>query len=202
MLRKWEKAARETSYICNQAAGFNCCVTKLQNEIQVNFRILQKELAKGKGSQEAKKAVDDPKDLCAFNRNISVCLAKSMQHMTDSLFITISNFTLMRRDAYLDHLKPGVKQDNWCTLRNAPLHSYGLFPDDALHKAEENITKFKSSRRTSQPGSGGLLPKKANCFYPYPSVASGAWKQEGTKSRAPSGDQPAWRSFGRSVESD
>ena len=77
-----------------------------------------------------------------------------MQHMTDSLFITMSNFTLMRRDTYLDHLKPGVKQDNWCALRNAPLHSYGLFPDDDLCKAEEDITKFESSRRTSQPGSG------------------------------------------------
>ena len=74
-----------------------------------------------------------------------------MQHMTDLLFITMSNFTLMRRDAHLDHLKPGVKQDNWCALRYAPLHSYGLFPDDALRKAEEDITKFESTRRTSQP---------------------------------------------------
>ena len=39
-------------------------------------------------------------------------------------------------------------------MRNAPLHSYGLFPDDALRKAEEDITKFESSGRTSQPGSG------------------------------------------------
>ena len=100
-VRKWEKAARETSYICNKAAGFNCCVTKLQDEIQENVRILQKELAKGKGSQAAKKAVDDLKDLCAFNQNVSVCLGKSMQHMTDALFITMSNFTLMRRDASL-----------------------------------------------------------------------------------------------------
>ena len=75
-VRKWEKAARETSYICNQAAGFNR-VTKLQDEIQKNVGILQKELAKGKGSQAAKKAVDDLKDLCAFNQNVSVCLGKS-----------------------------------------------------------------------------------------------------------------------------
>ena len=74
--------------------------------------------------------------------------------MTDSLFITMSNFTLMRRDAYLDHLKPGVKQVNWCALRNAPLHSFGFFPDDALRKAEEDISKFESTGRTSQPGLG------------------------------------------------
>ena len=29
-IRKWEKASREISYICNQVAGFNHCVTKLQ----------------------------------------------------------------------------------------------------------------------------------------------------------------------------
>ena len=165
-----EKAARETSYICNQTAGFNCCVTKLQDEIQENVRILQKELAKGKGSQAAKKAVDGLKDLCAFNQNVSVCLRKSIQHMTDTLFITMSNFTLRCWDAYLDHLKSGVKQDNWCAMRNAPFHSSGLFPDDALRKAEEDITKFELSRRTSQPGSGlgGFLQKKANRFPPLP----------------------------------
>ena len=92
-----------------------------------------------------------------------------MQHMMDSLFITMSNFTLMRRDAYLDHLRPGVKLDNRCTLRNAPLHSYGLFPDDALRKAEEDITKFESTRRISLPGSGsgGFPQKKSNRFYDY-----------------------------------
>ena len=58
-----------------------------------------------------------------FNQNVSVCLEKSMQHMTDSLFVTMSNLTLMDRDVYLDHLKPGVKQDNWYSLRNAPLQS-------------------------------------------------------------------------------
>ena len=68
-VRKWEKAARETSYICNQAAGFNR-VTKLQDKIQENVRILQKELAKGKGLQADKKAVDDLQDSCAFNQNV------------------------------------------------------------------------------------------------------------------------------------
>ena len=82
-----------------------------------------KELSKGKGSLLAERAVDDLRDLCAFNENVSVCLGKSMQHMTDSLFITMSNFTFMHRDAYLDHLETGLKQDN-CALRNAPLQWY------------------------------------------------------------------------------
>ena len=33
-LRKWDKALREGTYVCNQAAGFNRCITKLQTNIQ------------------------------------------------------------------------------------------------------------------------------------------------------------------------
>ena len=29
-LRKWERAAHDQSYMCNQAAAFSCCLTKLQ----------------------------------------------------------------------------------------------------------------------------------------------------------------------------
>ena len=29
-LRKWERSARESTVICNQAAGFNCCLLKIQ----------------------------------------------------------------------------------------------------------------------------------------------------------------------------
>ena len=35
-LRKWEKAAMETSYVCNQSAGFNRCITKIQDTVQEN----------------------------------------------------------------------------------------------------------------------------------------------------------------------
>ena len=57
----------------------------------------------------------------------------------------------MFQDAYLDHLKPGVKQDNWCALCNAPLQSYGLFPGDALHWAEDDITKFEATNLSTNP---------------------------------------------------
>ena len=32
-LRKWDKALREGTYVCNQATRFNRCITKLQNDI-------------------------------------------------------------------------------------------------------------------------------------------------------------------------
>ena len=46
-LRKWDKALREGTYICNQAAGFNRCISKLQSDIQDNLRALETELSKG-----------------------------------------------------------------------------------------------------------------------------------------------------------
>ena len=33
-LGKWEKAVKESSYICNQSAGFNRCITKIQDSVQ------------------------------------------------------------------------------------------------------------------------------------------------------------------------
>ena len=34
-LRKWEKAAKETSYVCNQSAGFNRCITNIQDKREI-----------------------------------------------------------------------------------------------------------------------------------------------------------------------
>ena len=39
-VRKWEKAAKESSYICNQSAGFNRCITKIQDSVQEQLRVL------------------------------------------------------------------------------------------------------------------------------------------------------------------
>ena len=36
---KCEKVAKEDSYICNCATGFNRCISKLQDEIQTDVRI-------------------------------------------------------------------------------------------------------------------------------------------------------------------
>ena len=118
--------------------------------------------------------------------------------MTDSLFVTIAHLTLLRPDAYLDHLKPGVGQDNWCALRKTPLQSDSMFPDDALHQAEDDIPKFEANRLSL--GSGGFTHKKGNHFQPYPSAAAGSWKQDATKSRSSGNGIPAWRSFGHNAD--
>ena len=78
------------------------------------------------------------------------------------LFIRMANLTLLRRDAYLDHLKPGVKQDHSFALQYSPLQPYGLFLNNSLHRAEDDITKFEATKQFTQPetGSGGFAHKK------------------------------------------
>ena len=153
-LRKWDKALWEGTYICNQAAGFNQCISKLQTDIQDNFRAMETELSKGKSSQKTQKALTEIRDLTIFNHQVSFCMGKAMQHLADILFVQMENITLLRRDACLDHLKQGIKPDTWCALHNSPLNSSGLFPDDMVRRVEEEIAKSETERRATQPGSG------------------------------------------------
>ena len=42
-LRRWEKSAREATIICNQAASFNRCLFKVQQDIQEQFKTVRSE---------------------------------------------------------------------------------------------------------------------------------------------------------------
>ena len=50
-----------------------------------------------------------------------------MQDLSDFVFISMANLTLVRRDGNLDHLKPGIKHDTLGDLRITPLHLPSLF---------------------------------------------------------------------------
>ena len=66
---------------------------------------------KGKSSEKLKKAVDELHYLVTFSRSISQAMARMMQSLSKGVFINMSNFTLARRDSYLEYLHAGVKQD-------------------------------------------------------------------------------------------
>ena len=96
------------------------------------------------------------------------------------MFVQMANLTLARREAYLDNLKAGVKPDTFSALRNCPLNGYALFPDAIVRKAEDEITQFESTKRTSQPGlghgegfAGGFKKQQQQGrFQPYPVTGS------------------------------
>ena len=139
------------------------------------------------------------RDLTAFNQNVGFCMGKAMQHLADIIFMQMVYITLLRRDAYLDHLKHGIKLDTWCALHNSPLNSLGLFPDDMVHRAEEEIAKAETERRATQPGSGhgGYGSRKQNRYQPY----QGGWNRNQETNRPAhtihDTEVPAWHSFGR-----
>ena len=84
-------------------------------------------------------AMDELQYLMNFNASITKAAAKTMEHLTEFVFISMGNPILARRDAYLNHLKSGIKPDTVAALRTAPMHISTLFPDSIIKKAEEEI---------------------------------------------------------------
>ena len=127
-LRRWEKTAREASVVCNQAATFNRCLFKVQRDMQTQIKTIHGE-SKGKGSTKASEATEELQFLMDFNVSITQA----------AVFITMGNLTLAHRDAYLSHLKNGIKPDTLAALRTGPLHIATLFPEAVIKRAEEEI---------------------------------------------------------------
>ena len=169
-LRRWEKCARENSYIINNAAGFNRCTSELQEKMSSNVAMLCSRINKGKAPKEVTSALTDLKDLMAFHQSVSVAMGTTLQHLVDSVFVQLANLILICHDAYLEHVKPGIKQDTWLHLRNVPMFGYGLFPDTVIATAEQDIIKHEASGTVLRPGLGASQQsgwRTANRYRPY-----------------------------------
>ena len=90
-------------------------------------------------------------------------MAKTMEHLSEFVLINVANMTLARRDAYLAHVKAGIKHDTLSALRQAPIHLDKLFPDQILKKAEEDIAQQENKSRSTQPSSSYRKER----FHPY-----------------------------------
>ena len=108
-------------------------------------------------------------------------MARTMQDLSESVFINMANFTLASRDSYLDYLHAGVKQDTVNTLRTSPVHLNALFPDQLISKAEEEISKSEERR------SSGTSHRHQNRFHPY------AASDKSTGHHDRKSNLPAWK---------
>ena len=183
MLHRWERSAKETSVICNQAASFNCCLFKVQQKMKDQLKILKAE-SKGKGSSKASAAAEELTYLMDFNSSITQAAAKSMEHLSEFVFVTMGNLTLVRRDAYLSHLRTGIKPDTLTALRSAPLHISTLFPDSVIKRAEEDIAQLESK------GHAGGSHNKGR-YHPYER------QDKRSVNRDSRPEKPAWKTIGR-----
>ena len=177
-LRKWEKPARESSVICNQAAGFNRCLLKVQQNIQTQIKAIRTE-SKGKSASKVSAATEELQYLVNFNSSICQAMAKSMEHLTDFVFVNMANLTLVRRDSYLSYLKAGIKPDTLAALRTAPLQLDTLFPDSILKQADEDIAAYDKSRT-------GSMYKKGQ-YHPY------EWEEKRSDNKKQ--DRPVWKNI-------
>ena len=153
-LRRWEKCARENSYIVNHAAGVNCCTSELQEGMTSNINMLSTRINKGKAPKEVSAAISELKDLTAFHQNVSVSMGTALQHLADSLFVHLTNLILLHRDSYLDHVKSGIKPDTSNQLSNALLFGHGHFPDAVIRTAEQDIASHQTAGSVPGPGPG------------------------------------------------
>ena len=137
---------------------------------------MKSELSKGKVSHSA----DELQFLLNFNSSITQSMAKTLEHLTDFVFVTVANSTLARRDSYLSHLKMGIKPDTLAALRTGPLHILTLFPDTALKQAEQDIANFESK--------GQVQSGKKGRFHPY--------EHHDKQADYRKADRPAWKNIG------
>ena len=184
-LRRWEKSAREATYICNQAAGLSRCLNKVQQNMNSQLKVLQAEHGKGKSAGKVGGATEELQYLLTFNSSITQCMAKTMEHLSDFAFVNMYNFTLARRDSYLAHMKAGIKQNTLAALRQAPMDSATLFPDNILKKAEEDISKFEDRGHPHANNSS----RKDSCYHPYKRPDRASYDNKQSK--------PAWKNLGR-----
>ena len=179
-LRKWERSARESTVICNHAASFNRCLLKVQQNMNSQLKAIRIE-SKGKTAARVSNAVDELQFLMDFNSSVCQAMAKSMEHLTEFVFVNMANTTLLRRDSYLAYLKAAIKADTLNALHTAPLHLDTLFPDSVVKRAEEDIASFDKGR-------SGSSSYKNRRFHPYERQEPKSEKQQ---------DRPAWKNLSR-----
>ena len=168
--------------MCNQAAGLSKCLTKVQDSMVTHLKTLRVDKAKGKTAERMQQAVEELEYLVTFNWSISQAMQRTMQNLSEGVFISMANLTLAHRESYLEFLRGGVKQDILTALRTAPVHLPSLFPDSLLIKAEDEIS-YSEERRSS-----GSSHRKPGRFHPY---ASSSGRSTQLPDRKPT--TPAWK---------
>ena len=136
------------------------CLTRVQDSMSTPLKTLHLD-SKGKSSEKVKQAVNELEYLTTFSWSISQAMARTMQDLSEGVFINMANFTLARNDSYLDYLHAGVKQDTVNALRTSPVHLNSLFPDQLITKAEEEIC------RSEERCSSGTSHRHQGRFHPY-----------------------------------
>ena len=168
--------------MCNQAAGLSRCLTKVHDSMVTHLKTLRVDKSKGKSAERMQQAIEELEYLVTFNRSITQAMQRTMQDLSDGVFISIANLTLARRDSYLEFVCGGVNPDTLTALCTGPVHLHSLFPDSLLVKAEDEISCSEERH------SSGSAHRKPGRFHPYASSSARSTQQPDRKPTT-----PAWK---------
>ena len=104
-------------------------------------------------------------------------MAKSIEHLTNFVFVNMANLTLIRRDSSLPYFKARIKPDMLAALNTAPLQLATLFPDSVIKQAKEDIASYDEERSST---SSSMYKKGRNHPYKRPEKKSDNRKQDRT----------------------
>ena len=114
------------------------------------LKTLHADKSKGKSSERTQQAVDELEYLVTFNRSITQAMARTMQDLSEGVFICMANFTLARMDSYLEYLHAGVKQNTLTALCTAPIYLSHRKPDH-FHPYVSNDKSYQPDQKSSIP---------------------------------------------------
>ena len=138
--------------------------------------------SKGKGSSKATEATEELQFLMDFNASITTDAAKAMEHLTDFVFIMMENLTLACRDAYLNHMKNGIKPDTLAVVFSkypfwwdrVGINFSGRVPGYSRRWAiigdTTKIYTFTNLKHTQIMGSNHLLYFSSTTFFAFKTV--------------------------------
>ena len=113
-----------------------------------------------------------------FSHQLTTSISGTLQDLSDGIFTNLANCVLMRRDSFLDSLKPGINTDTLCKLRSGPFHMETLFSEEAVSQAEADL-------RHLEPRSKPEKQDRPARYHPY-------------QSKKPSdGQRSDWRRFSK-----
>ena len=156
-----------------------------------HLKTLRVDRTKGKAAERTQQAVEELEYLVTFIRSISQAMQRTMQDLSEGVFISMANLTLARRDSYLEFIRGGVKPDTLTALRTAPVHLHSLFPDSLLVKAEDEIS------HSEERCSFGSSHRKPRRFHPDASSSGRSTQQLDRKPTTPAWKQIRDRQLGQ-----
>ena len=184
-LRRWERVSRDQSVMINHAAGMirgqgvikeklDCLMHKLTRDLSRQFTL----------PESISENLQDLRAGIEFSHRLSSSVSNVIRDLTEGVLSNLANTVLLRRDSYIEGLRPGVSMDTAARLRAGPFHSETLFDEEMIAKAESEL---KHSESNPRPGPE-RKERSTGRYQPYPSARP---REESSTGRSD------WRRFGR-----